>query len=300
MLSDVSKQVRDMVVKQYAAFNDNTLPIEVMRQGMEQAMAAIPLLPGLETEKVSLNSVPGEWVRMPGVATDKVLLFLHGGAYTMGSIPTYRDLASRLSQASGVQVLLVDYRLAPEHPYPAAIEDALKAYNWLLHNGFAPSQIAIGGDSAGGGLTLATLLSIRQAGDGPLPAAAILLSPWADLSNSGESYTSRASVDPVIKPGDDTRHIKDYARAHNVRNPLISPVYANLQNLPPLMIHVGNDEVLLDDSTRVAKNAKAAGIEVQLKVWEDMWHVFQAYAMMLPEAQQSINELGAFVHSKLF
>ncbi len=297
MLSPQSQQVRDFVVGQYAAFNGD-ITIQQMRDGMETAIAGMPAVEGIQTQEVSVGGVPAEWVRMPNVATDRVLLYLHGGAYTMGSHRTHRDLAARLSQASGVQALVLNYRLAPENPYPAAIEDALTAYHWLLTQGFRPEHIAIGGDSAGGGLTLATLLSLRDAGE-KMPAAAILLSPWTDLTASGESLATRVEADPVIKPGDLEPHIAHYLGQGNRDHSLASPALADLTGLPPMLIHVGHDEVLLDDSTRIAQNAQNVGVEVKLKVWEDMWHVFQAYAFMLPEAQQSIGELGAFVKQHL-
>ena len=297
MLSPQSQQVRDFVVSQYVKVPPETT-IQQMRETMVTALANIPISEEIQTKEVSAGGVPADWIRMPGVSTDRVLLYLHGGAYTMGSHRTHRDLVSRLSQAAGVQVLIINYRLAPESPHPAAIEDALAAYHWLLTQGYKPEHIAIGGDSAGGGLTLATLLSLRDAGE-KMPAAAILLSPWTDLTDSGESQITRAEADPAIKSGDEERHIVDYVGTAQRHHPLISPVFADLTGLPPLLIHVGHDEVLLDDSTRIAQNAQNAGVEVKLKVWEDMWHVFQAYAFMLPETHQSISELGAFVQQHL-
>ncbi len=196
-------------------------------------------------------------------------------------------------------MLVPNYRLAPENPYPAAIEDATAVYGWLLDQGFKPEHIAIGGDSAGGNLAVVTLLALRDARV-ELPAAAILLSPWTDLTLSGESVTTRAEVDPMIKPGETGEHIAYYVGNHDPASPLISPIFANLHGLPPLLIHVGNDEVLLGDSVRLADRAQAAGTKVKLKVWEGMWHVFQALAIMLPEGRASIDELGAFVKLHVF
>lgn len=294
MPSAESVQIKEFVKSQYAEFNAD-ITLQQMRDGMESAIGALPVLEGAQVNPVTAGGVSAEWVSMPGSATDRVILYLHGGAYTMGSPRTHRDLAARLSQASGARVLVADYRLAPEGPYPAGIEDATAAYGWLLENGITPEHIAIGGDSAGGGLTLATLLSLRDSGK-PLPAVAILMSPWTDLTGSGESMATRLEADPIIKPTDITFHVNHYAGSHDPATPLISPVFADLKGLPPMLIHVGNDEVLLDDSVRVAENAQAAGVEVKLKVWEGMWHVFQAYAMAVPEARESIDELGAFVN----
>jgi monoterpene epsilon-lactone hydrolase len=191
-------------------------------------------------------------------------------------------------------VLAPNYRLAPENPYPAAIEDVKVVYNWLLEQGFKSQHIAIAGDSAGGNLAVAALLAIREAGM-PLPAAAILLSPWTDFTLSGESVKTRAEVDPMIRLDAADEQFAAYVGNADRADPTISPIFADLRGLPPLLIHVGNDEVLLDDSVRLAERAQAAGVEVELKVWDGMWHVFQTLAVMLPEARDSIDELGEFV-----
>jgi len=298
MPSQESQQVLEFVKSQYVELGDE-FSFEQIRQGFETSMQAIPIPEGTQVEATSAGGVPADWVRMSGVAADRVLLYLHGGAYTLGSARSHRELAARLSQAAGVQVLVPTYRLAPEHPFPAGLEDALAAYRWLISSGFEPEHIAIGGDSAGGGLTLATLLSLREAGD-KLPAATILLSPWTDLTSSGDSCNTRAETDPIIKVKGAERHIKAYVGEGDRAGLLVSPVFADLHGLPPMLIQVGDYEVLLDDSTRVAHKVKEAGGEVELKVWEGMWHVFQASAMMVPEARQAVSELGEFVHKHLF
>jgi acetyl esterase/lipase len=192
--------------------------------------------------------------------------------------------------------LLIEYRLAPEHVFPAALEDALTAYRWLLANGTKPEHIVIGGDSAGGGLAMALLTTLRDKGD-PLPAGAVLLSPWTDVAGTGESMTTHAEIDPWLSSAAFNFVAPLYAGAEDIRNPLISPVFADLHGLPPLYIHVGTDEILLNDSTRLAERAKAVGVTAHLQVWEGMWHVFQAFAYTLPEGQQAIDQIGEFIRS---
>jgi acetyl esterase/lipase len=277
----------------FAASNSKQT-IQQIRESVDGSMLRMPVLNGAQAEAFDAEGVTGDWVSMPGVAADRVLLYFHGGGYVMGSARTHRDLAARFSQAAGVRVLAPNYRLAPENPYPAALEDAKTVYRWLLARGFKPEHIAFAGDSAGGNLAIVALLALRDAGVA-LPAAAILLSPWTDLTLSGESVKTRAEVDPMIKLGESSEQFAYYVGDHDLTSPLISPVFADLHGLPPLLIHVGNDEVILDDSTRLAERAQAAGVEVKLKVWEGMWHVFQSLAAMLPEGRESIDELGAFV-----
>jgi acetyl esterase/lipase len=184
--------------------------------------------------------------------------------------------------------------LAPEHPHPAAVDDATAAYRWLLSQGVNPARLAIAGDSAGGGLTIATLVALRDAGV-QLPAAAVSLSPWVDLEGLGESMTTKASVDPMVQAEPLRRFGKHYLASHDPRTPLAAPLYADLSGLPPLLIQVGSAETLLDDSTRIAERARKAGVKVTLDEWEDMIHVFQAFAVILPEGQQAIEKIGAFI-----
>jgi acetyl esterase/lipase len=225
------------------------------------------------------------------------MLYLHGGGYAVGSLDSHRGVAARLSQACQMEVLLLDYRLAPEHPFPAALDDAVAAYCWLLQNGLLPQRLVIAGDSAGGGLTLATLLSLREWGS-PLPAAAVCISPLTDIEGTGESFVSKATADPWLTP-ESISILRHYVGTNNPRLPLLSPIYADLCGLPPLLIHVGSDEILLSDSTRLAEQAGATGVEVKLKVWPEMWHVFHCFAPYLPEARQAIEEVGAFVREKV-
>lgn len=293
MPSAASMQLREFLKSQFAETNA-TATIQQIRASVDGSMIGMAVLPGVQAEEFNANGVTGDWVWMPGAAADRVLLYFHGGAYVMGSARTHRDLAARLSQATGVRVAVPNYRLAPENPYPAALEDATAVYVWLLDQGIKPQHIAFCGDSAGGNLAVVTLLALREAGVA-LPAAAILLSPWTDFTLSGESVKTRAKVDPMIRLDAADEQFAAYVGRADRADPLISPIFADLQGLPPLLIHVGNDEVLLDDSVRMAERARAAGVEVELKIWDGMWHVFQTLAVMLPEGQESIAELGQFV-----
>lgn len=268
--------------------------IQEQRKDMESFLEPAPLPGGTQVESANANGVPAEWLATPGADVSRILLYLHGGGYVMGSINTHRTLVAALSTATGARCLSLDYRLAPENPFPAAVDDAVTGYRWLLEQDMAPDRIAIGGDSAGGGLTIATLVALRDAGI-PLPCAGIALSPWVDLEGTGESMTTKAGEDPMVEQ-DGLKEIADaYLNGKDPRTPLASPIYADLSGLPPLLIQVGSAEVLLDDSTRLAQQAKAAGVETKLEVWEDMIHVFQMWASILPEGQQAIDNIGEFL-----
>jgi acetyl esterase/lipase len=266
------------------------------RAGLEALTTMAPIPEDVACTPVRAAGVPAEWVTAPG-AGDRVVLYLHGGGYVIGSINSHRDLGGRLSRAAGARVLVLDYRLAPEHPFPAAVDDALAAYRWLLAEGHAPQNIAIGGDSAGGGLTLATLLALRDAGE-TLPAAGICLSPWTDLAGTGESLRTKAEADPMVQWSRLAQYAAAYLGEQDARTPLASPLYADLRGLPPLLIQVGTAETLLDDASRVAARARSAGVDVTYEAWDDMIHVFQAFAALLPEGQQAIERIGAFVRER--
>jgi acetyl esterase/lipase len=223
-------------------------------------------------------------------------LYLHGGAYQMGSPATLRHMIALLSAAAEARVLSVDYRLAPEHPFPAAVDDALTAYRQLLSDGTNPGDVAIAGDSAGGGLALATLVALRDAGD-PLPAAAVVMSPWTDLALTGESLRTRADVDVMVKPAGMPETAATYLAGADPRHPYASPLYADLHGLPPILIHVGDAEVIRDDSTRFAAEAEAAGVDVTLEVWDEMPHVWHAFVGLLPESDQAIERIGQWLRA---
>jgi epsilon-lactone hydrolase len=272
-------------------------PIEQLRAGMESMAGMFTVPADVTCERVDAGGVPAEWIVAPEARRARVILYLHGGGYVMGSIKTHRALAVDLSRAAAARVLLIDYRLAPEHPFPAAVDDATAAYRWLLAHGVQPARLAIAGDSAGGGLTVATLVALRDAGTA-MPAAGVCLSPWVDLEGIGESMTSKAAVDPMVQRDGLKRMASFYLGGHDPRTPLAAPLYADLSGLPPLLIQVGTAETLRDDSTRLAERARKAGVAVELEEWEDMIHVFQAFAMLLPEGRQAIEKIGAFVRER--
>jgi monoterpene epsilon-lactone hydrolase len=249
---------------------------------------------GLRVEDDVLGGVPVEWVIPDGAAMSPVIFHLHGGGYVLGDPASSRPLTTALALKSGTRVVSVDYRLAPEHPFPAAVEDALKAYRALLARGYKGRDIAIGGESAGGGLTLATLLAARDA-DVALPASAFAISPWTDMACSAESFDSQAEVDPLLT----RRSLKEMGDAYladsDARDPLASPHYGNLAGLPPLLIHVGSDEVLLDDAKTLHEHALAAGVASSLEVWDGMIHVWHMFHPMLPEGDAAIGEIVTFV-----
>jgi acetyl esterase/lipase len=276
------------------------IPLDVSwadrRKGMEEWQAGLKVPADTRTEAVDAGGVRAEWIWRPDSDLDRAILYLHGGGYAIGSIATHRYLMQGIAAASGARVLGIDYRLAPENPFPAAVEDSVTAWRWLLAQGLDPSRCAIGGDSAGGGLALATLVALRDRGLA-LPGAAVLLSPWTDLAGTGASVKTKATEDPMVTEAGLRMMADAYLGGADARTPLASPLYANLTGLPPLFIQVGSAEILVDDATRVAERAKAAGVEVELESWEDMIHVFQAFPM-LAEAGQAITKLGDFVRAR--
>ena len=271
------------------------IPLEQRRKGMEKV--AFKAADDIQVENVTVAGRTAEWLRAPGVQAGRALLYLHGGGYVMGSLTTHRALAGEFSRAAQAAVLLVDYRLAPEAPFPAAVEDGVASLRWLLDHGFAPKNLAIAGDSAGGGLTAATLVSARDQ-KVPMPAAAVCISPWSDLTCSNESYKTRAEADPMVTPDGIGSMADVYLQGKDPKHPYASPNFADLRSLPSLLIHVGRDEVLLDDSIKLHEKAQADGVDSTLEVWEDMIHVWHAFHPMLPEGKQAIARVGAFLREK--
>jgi epsilon-lactone hydrolase len=271
--------------------------IEAVRAGFEQMATMFPVPADVKCEPVMAGTVKAEWVTAPGAASDRAILHLHGGGYVIGSINTHRALAAGLSRAAKARVLLIGYRLAPEHPHPAAVEDALAAYRWLLAQGFSPNRLAIAGDSAGGGLTIAALVALRDAGE-KLPAAGVCLSPWVDLEGIGESMTTKAELDPMVKKDSLVQLATLYLGGKDPRTPLAAPLYADLSGLPPLLILAGTWETLLDDASRIAERARKAGVDVTYEPAEGMIHVWQLFAPILDEGKQSIERIGQYVRGK--
>ena len=268
-------------------------PIDKLREKLVKDTRFLKPPKNVQITPVNAAGVPAEWLTPPRSIPNKVMIFLHGGGYVMGSPSTHRSLIARLATTLGVRALSVDYRLAPEHPFPSALEDSLTAYHWVIKQGVSPENIVIAGDSAGAGLTLATLISLRDNRE-PLPAMALCISPWTDLTLTGSSIQTQEKIDPYISH--DLLKLGAHYIGHNdPSSPLISPFYADLSGLPPLLIHVGTDEVLLSDSTRLAAAAEKAGLEVTFKIWERMWHDFHFWAPYLPEANQAIEEMSDFV-----
>lgn len=239
-----------------------------------------------------------EWVDVPEARRDRVMLYMHGGAYVMGSPRTHRDLTWRLAVASGARLLVIDYRLAPEHPFPAAVEDALAAYRWLMAQGYDPARLGVGGDSAGGGLALASLIAMRDAGMA-LPAYGLAMSPWTDLSLSGDSLNRHILADPMLRGDMADETVGYYVGKDQRTHPHASPLFADQAGLPPLMIQVGATESILDDSTRFARVARAAGVPVKLEIWPHLPHVFQAFGRRLPEGKRAVARLGQFVRQNV-
>jgi acetyl esterase/lipase len=253
---------------------------------------------GATLEPVDANGVPAEWVRADGVADDAALLYLHGGGYCIGSVRSHRGLAAALSRAANVPVLLLDYRLAPEHPHPAAVDDATSAYRYLVDVGIAPSRLAIAGDSAGGGLAFTTLLALRDQRQ-PLPAAAAAISPWTDLECNSPSFDSRAHLDPMVTDTGLKRMADWFLAGQDPRDPLAAPVHGDLRGLPPILVHVGDHEVLLDDSVRIAERGRAAGADVTLEVWPEMIHVWHAFVGVVPESDAAVARVAEFLTAHL-
>jgi epsilon-lactone hydrolase len=249
-------------------------------------------------EAVRANGVPAEWSSTPDADPSRVILFMHGGGYVSGSIESHRHLVAEAGRAAGARTLALGYRLAPEHPFPAALEDTLTGYRYLLSLGIEPSRIAIAGDSAGGGLTIAGLVSLRDAGV-PLPACAWCISPWVDLEGRGESIASRAEADPMIQRDYLAELSSAYLQGADAGTPLASPLYARLQGLPPLLIQVGSDETLLDDSVRLAREAGAARVAVRLEIWPDMIHVWHLFYPVLAAGRRALAAAGSFIRAEL-
>ena len=264
------------------------------RLSYERIMSVLPMDDDIQTERIGANGVPAEWIWAPESQEDRVILYLHGGGYLFGSARTHRVMLAHLARAAKARVLALDYRLAPEIPFPAPVEDSVSAYQWLLSKGIASEKIAFGGDSAGGGLVIAALVALRAVGE-PMPAAGVCISAWTDMESTGTSMTTNAETDPSVSKERLLRIAKVYLDGKDPRAPLASPIHADLTGLPPLLLQVGSIEVLLDDSTLLKTRANEAGVPVEMEVWEDMPHVWHHYAPILPEARKAIGKIGDFV-----
>ncbi|MEU9150108.1 alpha/beta hydrolase [Streptomyces sp. NPDC048417] len=259
-------------------------------------MTSIPLPPDVTTTPGRLGGVPVVTVETPGGDPSDVVLYFHGGAYAIGSATDAAGLAADVSRRVGARAVCVDYRLAPENPFPAAVEDAVAAYRALLDQGVPAARTAFVGESAGGGLAVATLVALKDAGL-PQPSSAAVFSPWADLTVSGASATGKAALDPALTPQALRTRARDYLGTTPGAEPLASPVFADLTGLPPLLVQVGSHEILLDDAVRLAARAAADDVRVELQVWPQVPHVFQSFAVMLDEADEALESAAAFTRA---
>jgi acetyl esterase/lipase len=268
------------------------------RRRLDVLGGSYPLPGDIRVEPTSVQGVPAEWTEAPGADASRVLLYLHGGGYCAGSLASHRPMVAEAGRQAGLRTLALDYRLAPEHPFPAALEDALAGYRHLLESGFAPGRIAIGGDSAGGGLTAATLLAIRDQGL-PMPGCAWLVSPWVDLESTSASMESKAATDPMVQKVYLLEIAALYRGAAGARTPLVSPLHADLHGLPPLLIQVGSAETLLDEGVAFAGKAGAAEVAVTLEIWPDMIHVWHLFHPQLAAGRRAIARAGGFIREHL-
>lgn len=284
--------------KSKLVWNLNT-SISKFREDCEKTVKLLGKLPKEVTVKpFKIGDIYAEWIMPPDAVDNKVLLYCIGGGYISGSCNDHRALVARIARQSGVKVLLFEHRLAPEHPFPAALNDSVAAYNWLMDNNIKSSDIVIIGESAGGGLCLATLLALRDRGIS-LPVAAVAISPWTDLKLTGNSLKTNAKI-CLSPPGMNAVCCSHYVGENDPAFPLISPLYGDLQGLPPLLIQVGGHETLLDDSLRFAEKAREAGVNISLTIGEGMMHCYPLLPDFIPEARRAMEELSSFIRFHLF
>jgi len=287
-----------LFLKYYNSRSDKNATLQQRRVILEDGARNLPMPPNVEVKQTTVGNIAAEWLRPVGTTDNRAVLYLHGGAYTMGSCTTHRALASRIAIASQTPALLPEFRLAPEYPFPAALEDGVAIYRWLIEQGISPQKMVVAGDSSGGGLAIALTVLLRDK-DVPLPAAITCLSPWADLELTGESLTTRAQVDPMCSLEESQYHAVHYIGKHDARAPLVSPIYADLHGLPPILIQVGDREILLSDAIRLTECARKDGVDAELEVWDGMWHVWHLFARYVPEGQRAIDKIGAFIRKYL-
>ena len=291
----LSAEARAELARLFASRSEKEQPIESSRANWLDDVSRTHVLPDrVRVRDEAIAGVRCEWVEGPDAAPGRAYLQLHGGGYVNGSPRTHRRMAAHLALATSLPVVTPDYRLAPEHPFPAGLDDALAVYRGLRTRGLSGSDIVVGGDSAGGGLALSLLLALRAAGE-PMPHAAILLSPWTDLTVSSPSYEMNRDLDPIITRRGLRRAAAWYAGGRDQTDPLLSPLFADLAGLPPLLVHAGSDEAMLDDSRVFAERAAAAGVAVTYKAFPGLWHVFHASGIEIPESRQAIDEIGAYL-----
>lgn len=272
--------------------------VQEVRRSFERMQARNRKVHGVSVRATRIGGVDCEWLVPDGCDDAPVLYYLHGGAYIMGSPRTHRKMVSHIAKRAGVRALLPDYALAPEKPFPAGLNDCLLVYRALLGSGIEADDILIGGDSAGGGMAMATMLSLKDSGD-DLPATAVLLSPWLDLTAQGDSTVTRAADDPWFSASGVRTVARQYCPEGELTNPLVSPVFADASGLPPMLVQVGDHEILLSDSTRLAGNIKNANGEITLQIWPEMWHVFQFFIGSMPESRRAIDDIAIYIREKM-
>ena len=295
-MSTEQKETLDAILRQ-SAFPASS-DVHELRRLLREVLSAQPLPADVTVTAAALGGVPTAEITIDGIEPRHVVLYFHGGVYALGDAFLAADLASQVGRRTRAKVISVDYRLAPEHPYPAAVDDALAAYEALLHNGTASSDIAFAGESAGGGLAIATLVNARDHGL-PLPAAAFVMSPYADLTLAGTTMETKREADPLLSPQALQARVTDYTAGQDAALGLISPIFAELSGLPPLIIQAGTHEVLLDDAIRLARQAATADVEVTLDITPRVPHVFQAYYPILDEAAAALDRAGQFLSAHL-
>ncbi len=270
--------------------------VERARKGLESFYLRFRSIKDVVVEDVFIGRIPAFWISAPGALKERTILFFHGGGFMVGSTKDHLDLCGKLSLSSGCRVLSIDYRLAPEHIFPAALDDCTDAYQWLINQGISPWQIIPTGISAGGNLIVSMFFRLRAAGV-DLPRAAVLISPAVNLASSENSRKTNAQKDWITAEGLDLLK-KAYLRKHDPKNPLVSPTYGDLRNLPPLFVQAGAHEVLLDDASDFVRKAREAGVDVTFDVWEGMFHCWQIFSSVLPEGQQAIDTIGTYIREK--
>ncbi|MEL6627110.1 MAG: alpha/beta hydrolase [Bacteroidota bacterium] len=270
--------------------------IDTLRWLLEQSTLPFALPKGISLESLTVYGMDAEWVIPEQADRSRAILFLHGGGYTVGSLQTHRAMVAKLALEAGIAALSIDYRLAPEHRFPAALEDALHGYQWLLEKGYDPSHITLVGDSAGGGLVMSTLLTLREL-EIPFPQAVCMMSPWLDLTFSAPSAQLYAEDDPIVTVSDVMPWASAYGGDYDLKHPMISPLFGDLKGLPPIFVQVSDHEVLTDDSMRLDAKVREVGGQIEVQVWEGMLHVWQLFWRYIPEGQQALQEMAAFIKS---
>lgn len=293
MTSLQSRATRWMVKNLVAPILNADTPITIQRRRLDKLVGLIPLPRGVKTRTLKIRGIPALWIDV-NARNQRVILFLHGGAFNIGSIESHKEYAARLGQVAAANVLLIDYRLAPEHPFPAALDDAVAAYQWLGVQGYKPTNITIAGDSAGGGLALSTAMRLRDS-DHPMPACLCLMSPWTDLTMSGDSVKDNAKTDIMLNPLWTRQLAHNYAGPDGLANPLASPHFGDYNGLPPIITHAADDEILLSDARRMTQNAIQAGVDATLEEFSGVWHIWHTHGGFMPESKQAMKKMGDFI-----